>query len=291
MQSTLHESGDDLLWDQLAPLLDEAISCLGKKDRDAVILRFFKEKSVREVATTLQVNEAAAQRRILRALEKLRKFFTKRGVSSTTAIIAGTISAHSVQAAPVALAKSVTTVAIAKGAAASGSTLILMKGTMKTMTWLKTTTFAVILANAIVSQKIVAAHFDWAGRPDGWMTHSNYLLSSLIFGCGFPLFFMAIGYLSRFLPIKAFNIPHRDYWLAPERRDETFSYLFHHSFWQACFAAVFALALQLLVVQANHLTPRHFSTPLGLGAAGCFLAATAVLVLILFRHFKRVVSP
>jgi hypothetical protein len=51
-------------------------------------------------------------------LEKLRAFFTKRGVSSTTAILAGVISTHSVQAVPVTLAKSVTAVALAKGAAA-----------------------------------------------------------------------------------------------------------------------------------------------------------------------------
>jgi RNA polymerase sigma factor (sigma-70 family) len=148
MQSILQESTDDLLWNQLAPLLDEAMSRLGRKDRDAVVLRFFKEKSVREVAATLQVNEAAAQRRILRALEKLRKFFTKHGVSSTTAILAGVISANSIQAVPVALAKSVTAVAIAKGAAASGSTLTLVKGALKIMAWTKAQT-------AIVSVVVV----------------------------------------------------------------------------------------------------------------------------------------
>ena len=150
MQSTLQESADDLLWNQLAPLLDEAMARLGKKDRDAVILRFFKDKSVREVAATLQVNEAVAQRRILRAVEKLRKFFTKRGVSSTTAIIAGTISANSVQAAPVALAKSVTAVAIAKGAAASASTLTLIKGALKIMAWTKLKTPAVVSIGLIL---------------------------------------------------------------------------------------------------------------------------------------------
>jgi len=137
MQSTLQEYADASVWNHLAPLLDEAMSRLGKKDRDAVILRFFKEKNVREVAATLQVNEAAAQRRILRALDKLRKFFTKRGVSSTTAIIAGAISANSVQAAPVALAKSVTAVAIVKGSIATASTLTLVKGTIKIMTCAK----------------------------------------------------------------------------------------------------------------------------------------------------------
>jgi hypothetical protein len=86
--------------------------------------------------------------RVNRALEKLRKFFTKRGVSSTTAIIAGTISANSVQAAPVALAKSVTAVALAKGAAASGSTLTLIKGALKIMAWTKMKT--AVVAGAVL---------------------------------------------------------------------------------------------------------------------------------------------
>ena len=65
-------------------------------------------------------------------------------MSSTTAIIAGAISANSVQAAPVALAKSVTAVALAKGAAASGSTLTLIKGALKIMAWTKAKTAIVV---------------------------------------------------------------------------------------------------------------------------------------------------
>ena len=105
---------------------------------------FLKTKLLRKSAQHLGASEDAAKMRVNRALEKLRKFFTKRGVSSTTAIIAGTISANSVQAAPVALAKSVTAVAIAKGAAASGSTLTLIKGALKIMAWTKMKTAIVI---------------------------------------------------------------------------------------------------------------------------------------------------
>jgi RNA polymerase sigma factor (sigma-70 family) len=137
MQSTLQESGDDPAWNQLAPLLDEAVSRLGKKDRDAVMLRFFKDKNMREVAAALNVTEAAAQRRVLRAVDKLRRFFTKRGVTLSSVALTGAISANSVQAAPVALAKTVTVVAIAKGAAVSGSTLTLVKETLKIMTHAK----------------------------------------------------------------------------------------------------------------------------------------------------------
>jgi uncharacterized protein (TIGR03435 family) len=137
MQSTLQESTDASVWHQLSPLLDEAMARLGKTDRDAVILRFFKERSMREVAAAMQVSEAAAQRRVLRALEKLHRFFNRHGISSTTAIIAGAIAANSIQAAPVALAQSVTAMAAVKGAAASGSTLTLIKGALKIMAWTK----------------------------------------------------------------------------------------------------------------------------------------------------------
>jgi RNA polymerase sigma factor (sigma-70 family) len=144
MQSALQEPGEASAWQQLGPLLDEAMSRLGKKDRDAVILRFFKEKNLGEVAAALKVTEPAAQRRVLRALEKLHRYFNKRGVSSTTAIIAEAVSAYSVQAAPVALAKSVTAVAVAKGAAASGSTASLIKGVLKATAWAKAKTAVVV---------------------------------------------------------------------------------------------------------------------------------------------------
>jgi RNA polymerase sigma factor (sigma-70 family) len=139
MQSTLNEAEPmrEETWNQIAPLLDGAMEKLGQENHDALVLRFFENKTFAEVGATLGASEDAAKMRVNRALEKLRKFFTKRGVSSTTAIIAGTISANSVQAAPVALAKSVTAVAIVKGSIAAASTITLVKGTMKMMTWLK----------------------------------------------------------------------------------------------------------------------------------------------------------
>src|ERR1039457_1377149 len=153
MLSTLQETNDASTWNQLAPMLDEAVSRLAKKDRDAVMLRFFKDKDLREVAAALNVNEAAAQRRVLRAVEKLRRFFTNRGVALSSVAIAGAISANSVHAAPVALAKSVTAVAIAKGAAASGSTLTLIKGALKIMAWTKAKTTVVAGGGGLFSKQ------------------------------------------------------------------------------------------------------------------------------------------
>jgi len=135
MQSTLNET-DAMAWAQIAPLLDEAMGHLGETDRTAVVLRFFENKTAAEVAHALQLTEAAAHKRVNRALEKLRKIFTKRGVTLSATLIAGVVSANSVQAAPVGLAVTVTAIA-AQGASISATLTTLVKGTMQTMAWLK----------------------------------------------------------------------------------------------------------------------------------------------------------
>jgi len=136
------------LWEQIAPLLDEAMGRLGEQDRNAIVLRFFENRTPQEVAAALALNEVTARKRVSRALEKLRTLFAKRGVVLTTAIIAGTISGNSVHAAPAALANSAMAVTIAKGAMAGGSTLPLVKGAVKIMAW--TNTKVVIGASVVV---------------------------------------------------------------------------------------------------------------------------------------------
>ena len=150
MQSTRQESTSDPAWNQLSPLLDEAMMRLGRKEREAIVLRFFKDRSLGEVADALNIKEPAAQMRVMRGLEKLRSYFLKRGISSTTAIIAGAVSANSVQAAPAGLAKTISAAALAKGAAASTSTLTLVKGAVKIMAWTKAKTAVATVAGILL---------------------------------------------------------------------------------------------------------------------------------------------
>jgi RNA polymerase sigma factor (sigma-70 family) len=155
MQSTIGNDPADRVWHELLPMLDEAMNRLGQTDRNALLLRYFENRSLREVGAALGTNEESARKRVARGLEKLHAFFSKRGVSSTTAIIAGAISANSVQAVPAELAKSVTALAVAKGTAASGSTLTLIKGALKIMAWTKAKTTVVAGAAAILAAIVV----------------------------------------------------------------------------------------------------------------------------------------
>jgi hypothetical protein len=134
------------------------------------------------VGTALGTNEDAARKRIARAVEKLRSHFSKRGVTLTAAVFTGAVSGNSIQAAPVALAKTVTAVAIAKGAAASGSTLTIIKGALKLMAWTKAQTaigVAIILAAGVGTVAVKNNYFQSEPSYQGkhlseWLVDIDY---------------------------------------------------------------------------------------------------------------------
>jgi RNA polymerase sigma factor (sigma-70 family) len=134
--------GDDpaAVWPQIAPHLEAAMSRLGERDRTLLALRYSENQTGSQAAARLGIQEEAARRQTNRALEKLRRFFQQRGVNSTAEIIAGAISANSIQPAPALLTGTVTAAAVAKGAGASASTLTLIKGALKIMAWAKAKT-------------------------------------------------------------------------------------------------------------------------------------------------------
>jgi uncharacterized protein (TIGR03435 family) len=177
MQSTLQGPDNVPIWSQLAPLLDDAMAALRKKDREALILRFFKDHNLRDVASAMNISETAAQSRVHRALEKLRHYFSKRGVDSTTAIIAKEISANSIHTAPIGLAQTVSAIAATKGAAASTSTLTLIKGALKIMAWTKAKTAivtAVVILLAAGTTTVAVKHILAPSNYDAWRAKPNF---------------------------------------------------------------------------------------------------------------------
>ena len=90
-------------WEQIEPLLDEAVASLNETDRRALLLRFFENKSLRDVGRALGASEDAAQKRVTRAIDQLRRFFGKQGVTISAAALATDLSAQAVHGAPAAL--------------------------------------------------------------------------------------------------------------------------------------------------------------------------------------------
>lgn len=113
--------------EQLAPLLDEAINELGGVDRTAVLLRFYEKLEFRQVGDALGTSEAAAQKRVSRALEKLQVILKKRTAVCSGTILATALAANAASAAPAGLANTLSATALTSVATGTGSTSLLFK--------------------------------------------------------------------------------------------------------------------------------------------------------------------
>jgi RNA polymerase sigma factor (sigma-70 family) len=152
MQDHSPPSQTDAAWEQLAPLLEDALLRLPESDRLAVLLRFFEQKPLREVGLALGVEEEAARKRISRALERLRRWFARRGVTCSTEALAGFVSINAVQAAPVGLAGTVAPLALsAAGHAATTGLLSHTLNLFTTMSPLKTSVVTAVAVAAVLS--------------------------------------------------------------------------------------------------------------------------------------------
>ncbi len=107
-------------WEEIAPLLEEAMGRLGERDRTAIVLRYFDGQSHQQIGAALGLSENSAYRRVERALEKLRHHFARRGVTTPAAVLGAVLTANSVQAAPASIAGRVTPAALAAAAGGAG---------------------------------------------------------------------------------------------------------------------------------------------------------------------------
>ena len=94
-------------WSRIEPLLDEAMSSLGDVDRTALILRYFENRSLREVGECLGISDDAAQKRVQRAVDRLRDFLVARGIPVGAVGLAAVVAEFAVQAAPMELASQI----------------------------------------------------------------------------------------------------------------------------------------------------------------------------------------
>ena len=148
-------------WHAAEPLLDAAVESLGPTVRAAILLRYFERKTLREVGVALGASEDAAQKRVSRAVEQLRAFFLRRGVTVTAAGLATDLSAHSIAAAPEGLGAAIS--AAASSLANSAGSAAAVEATKAiTMTMLQKT--AVVATLAVITSAGVFEANAIAGR-------------------------------------------------------------------------------------------------------------------------------
>jgi RNA polymerase sigma factor (sigma-70 family) len=154
----------------LQSMLDAALAELSESDRDAVVVRFLAGRSFAEVGRILGTNDDAAQKRVQRALERLRESFRKRGVPIGGGLVAAALVSAGTQAAPAGLTAIVTSAALS-GAATAGW------GTVSIITLMKSK-----IAVGILGGAVVATAFVWQQRNVDRIGEENSALRRQVAG-------------------------------------------------------------------------------------------------------------
>jgi RNA polymerase sigma factor (sigma-70 family) len=140
-------------WEEIRPLLDEALTKLAPADRDALLLRYFEQRDFAGVGAALGASAEAARKRVDRALERLREQLVKRGIRTTAAALGGALTVHAVETVPAGLVVSLVAGAAATAASGAGgwiSNLLIMT---KAKIAIGTALLAGILATPLLIQQ------------------------------------------------------------------------------------------------------------------------------------------
>jgi cation transporter-like permease len=133
----------------------------------------------------------------------------------------------------------------------------------------------------------VASHFGQHHAANAWMSRDGYLLFMLAFGVGLPAVVVgAIAFLPRLRP-DAINIPHRDYWLEPARREETIDALSAHGAWFGCLLTLFFAGIHYVVLDANRASPAQLPVELFVTLMASFAGVLALWIGSLWLRFRR----
>jgi len=133
----------------------------------------------------------------------------------------------------------------------------------------------------------MASHFGASGMPNGWMTKRQFFMTFLVTLLPSLALEFWVSHQIAKKPDAKLNLPNKEYWLAPERRAETFGYFECFFAWYGCvflFVVVFAMGLAM---RANFDTPPRLPTgPIVSDIAG-FVLFNVVAVIAMFRRFSN----
>ncbi|MBN2590463.1 MAG: DUF1648 domain-containing protein [Sedimentisphaerales bacterium] len=133
----------------------------------------------------------------------------------------------------------------------------------------------------------VATHFGSDGTPNDWMSKDMHFLLMVGMGLGIPWLLVCIGLVCRFIPARFVNIPNRDYWFSPERKQKSCLYFSRYMIWMSCLTIAFFAGVQYTIVKANQNSPVKIPNELFWPLLIGFLIATTIWSIALILRFSK----
>lgn len=142
---------------------------------------------------------------------------------------------------------------------------------------------ALLLAQAIFVVRTVpslpervASHFVASGAANGFMPRGGYELFTLGFSVGLPALLVGVLMAVYRGAGARLRVPHRDWWLAPERREATLSFLAAHACWFGSMLVLFMARVHALVLAANAQQPPWLDSTKMVTALALFVGGAVI---------------
>ena len=140
-------------------------------------------------------------------------------------------------------------------------------------------------ANAMPN--VMATHFGASGSANGWQTKGQFfVLEIVLLGVCLLVGFVVPAIISA-VPPELVNLPNKDFWLAPIRRDHTIAVIRIQMAWFACALLTFLIVVNQLVFNANQLVPHQLNAPQFTIALVAFLGFVAIWLVRLIGYFSK----
>lgn len=155
----------------------------------------------------------------------------------------------------------------------------------------------VFLLGVVISQAVyyypvmpdwMASHFEGSGRADNFASKEAFFtLKAIIILFTFGIFIVMPWCFQKFR-LKKMNLPNSDYWLAPERIDEVYSY-FRASFcWFGVVNLSFIIGVMQLVFSANLKPNPVLNNNIFFVLLGSYFVFTIIWLVKFYRKFKKI---
>ena len=132
----------------------------------------------------------------------------------------------------------------------------------------------------------MASHFGPSGMPNGWMTKFQFVV---VYAITLIPALMVEFWVARTIAKMdgaRINLPNKEFWLAPERREATFAYFEGFFAWYGCVFLLLIVFVMGLAMRANLTSPPRLPTGPLLSALVAFTAYNIAAIVVMLRRFS-----
>ena len=137
----------------------------------------------------------------------------------------------------------------------------------------------------------VASHFDMAGNPTGWSSRAGFFGAFLAVIVVISLLFWGLSLWLHRVPPALLNLPKKDYWLAPERREATYAFVRGQLAWFGFATQWFFIALLQICIEANLARENRLGNGAFWFIFGTYMVFTLAWTVHFFARFLRTGGP